>query len=155
MVSLRISCLKGWLWRREAVRPEQEEGMEPDWKGKNWEKFGEGPQLSQGSSKEPERVPPGASSALSSESLLQGASDWSIGWYEPHGPGFCSDDSFTVLVPCYDSPPPSQLYPDTPPSLSKSQLWADVLSKVTTETETQAGVWYHKGSGRGTTQKIR
>ncbi|KAL8199852.1 hypothetical protein R6Q57_013420 [Mikania cordata] len=35
-------------------------------------------------------------------------SDWSIGWLEPHGAGFCSDDddddsddSFAVLVPCY------------------------------------------------------
>lgn len=32
-------------------------------------------------------------------------SDWSIGWLEPHGPEFPSDDesdnSFAVLVPCY------------------------------------------------------
>ncbi|CAI8585805.1 unnamed protein product [Vicia faba] len=32
-------------------------------------------------------------------------SDWSIGWLEPHGPGFPSDgetdNSFAVLVPCY------------------------------------------------------
>lgn len=34
-------------------------------------------------------------------------SDWSIGWLEPHGPGFQTDDdsetddSFAVLVPCY------------------------------------------------------
>lgn len=32
-------------------------------------------------------------------------SDWSIGWLEPHGPHFDSDnesdDSFAVLVPCY------------------------------------------------------
>lgn len=32
-------------------------------------------------------------------------SDWSIGWLEPHGSGFQSDDepdnSFAVLVPCY------------------------------------------------------
>lgn len=32
-------------------------------------------------------------------------SDWSIGWMEPHGSGFLSedesDDSFVVLVPCY------------------------------------------------------
>lgn len=32
-------------------------------------------------------------------------SDWSIGWLEPHGPEFHSDenrdDSFAVLVPCY------------------------------------------------------
>lgn len=32
-------------------------------------------------------------------------SDWSIGWLEPHGPDFLSDDetddSFAVLVPCY------------------------------------------------------
>ncbi|GFP90688.1 hypothetical protein PHJA_001212900 [Phtheirospermum japonicum] len=32
-------------------------------------------------------------------------SDWSIGWLEPHAPGFQSDDdmddSFAVLVPCY------------------------------------------------------
>lgn len=32
-------------------------------------------------------------------------SDWSIGWMEPHGSGFQSDDesddSFAVLVPCY------------------------------------------------------
>ncbi|KAM7261693.1 hypothetical protein ACFE04_020770 [Oxalis oulophora] len=31
-------------------------------------------------------------------------SDWSIGWLEPHGPDFNTDDdddSFAVLVPCY------------------------------------------------------
>ncbi|GAA0152897.1 hypothetical protein LIER_11262 [Lithospermum erythrorhizon] len=32
-------------------------------------------------------------------------SDWSVGWLEPHAPGFQSDDegdnSFAVLVPCY------------------------------------------------------
>lgn len=32
-------------------------------------------------------------------------SDWSVGWLEPHGPEFQSDDesddSFAVLVPCY------------------------------------------------------
>ncbi|GMP45727.1 hypothetical protein CsSME_00014151 [Camellia sinensis var. sinensis] len=32
-------------------------------------------------------------------------SDWSVGWLEPYGPGFDSDndsdDSFAVLVPCY------------------------------------------------------
>lgn len=32
-------------------------------------------------------------------------SDWSIGWLEPHGPDFQSDDendgNFAVLVPCY------------------------------------------------------
>ncbi|KAL3838656.1 hypothetical protein ACJIZ3_023247 [Penstemon smallii] len=32
-------------------------------------------------------------------------SDWSVGWMEPHAPGFQSDDetdnSFAVLVPCY------------------------------------------------------
>ncbi|CAN4115180.1 unnamed protein product [Withania somnifera] len=32
-------------------------------------------------------------------------SDWSVGWLEPHGPGFQTDDdiddSFAVLVPCY------------------------------------------------------
>lgn len=35
------------------------------------------------------------------------ASDWSIGWSEPHAPGFLSDDEsdggFGVLVPCYGS----------------------------------------------------
>lgn len=36
-------------------------------------------------------------------------SDWSIGWLEPHGPEFLSDDdesdkSFAVLVPCYGHP---------------------------------------------------
>ncbi|KAG6604065.1 hypothetical protein SDJN03_04674, partial [Cucurbita argyrosperma subsp. sororia] len=29
--------------------------------------------------------------------------DWSIGWLEPHGPGFQSDDSFAVLVPSYSN----------------------------------------------------
>ncbi|KAF5206608.1 hypothetical protein FRX31_003812 [Thalictrum thalictroides] len=32
-------------------------------------------------------------------------SDWSIGWMEPHAPGFQTNDgmdsSFAVLVPCY------------------------------------------------------
>lgn len=36
-------------------------------------------------------------------------SDWSIGWLEPHGPDFLSDDenddSFAVLVPCYRKGP--------------------------------------------------
>lgn len=36
-------------------------------------------------------------------------SDWSIGWLEPLGPGFSSDDetdnSFAVLVPCYGGGP--------------------------------------------------
>ncbi|KAL5559972.1 hypothetical protein UlMin_036183 [Ulmus minor] len=37
-------------------------------------------------------------------------SDWSIGWLEPHGPDFQSDDddtdnSFAVLVPCYGRGP--------------------------------------------------
>ncbi|KAG6702686.1 hypothetical protein I3842_07G047800 [Carya illinoinensis] len=27
--------------------------------------------------------------------------DWSIGWFEPHGPGFESDDGLAVLVPSY------------------------------------------------------
>ncbi|XP_022132824.1 uncharacterized protein LOC111005581 isoform X1 [Momordica charantia] len=27
--------------------------------------------------------------------------DWSIGWFEPHGPNFQSEDSFAVLVPSY------------------------------------------------------
>lgn len=29
--------------------------------------------------------------------------DWSIGWLEPHGPGFESDDGLAVLVPSYRS----------------------------------------------------
>ncbi|CAK9320544.1 unnamed protein product [Citrullus colocynthis] len=29
--------------------------------------------------------------------------DWSIGWLEPHGPGFQSDDSFAALVPSYSN----------------------------------------------------
>ncbi|KAK8489986.1 hypothetical protein V6N11_065409 [Hibiscus sabdariffa] len=27
--------------------------------------------------------------------------EWSIGWEEPHGPGFQVDGGFAVLVPCY------------------------------------------------------
>ncbi|KAK1367016.1 Homeodomain superfamily protein [Heracleum sosnowskyi] len=41
----------------------------------------------------------------SSESESESDSDWSIGWLEPHGHNFDSDnesdDSFAVLVPCY------------------------------------------------------
>ncbi|KAI5073038.1 hypothetical protein GOP47_0011051 [Adiantum capillus-veneris] len=141
MVSLRISSLKNWLWRRDAVRQGQEGEKESDCKGKKsfrQETSGKGPQLSLGSSKELQRAASGASSSLSRESSLQEASDWLIGWEEPHGPGFCSEGSFAVLVPCYDSPPASQMSPQTPPSISKSQLWADVLTKVAMETETQA-----------------
>lgn len=48
-------------------------------------------------------VPPDGGCISGSES---DDSDWSIGWLEPHGPGFHSDDeslddSFAVLVPCY------------------------------------------------------
>ncbi|KAK9930241.1 hypothetical protein M0R45_027284 [Rubus argutus] len=47
-------------------------------------------------------VPSGEESVSGSET---DDSDWSIGWLEPHGPGFQSeddtDDSFAVLVPCY------------------------------------------------------
>ncbi|XP_074563082.1 uncharacterized protein LOC141819736 [Curcuma longa] len=32
--------------------------------------------------------------------------DWAVGWLEPHGPDFrSSEDSFAVLVPCYDRAP--------------------------------------------------
>lgn len=46
-------------------------------------------------------VPSDGGSSSESES---DDSDWSIGWLEPHGPNFDSDesdDSFAVLVPCY------------------------------------------------------
>lgn len=47
-------------------------------------------------------VPPDGGCISGSES---DDSDWSIGWLEPHGPEFQSDDesddSFAVLVPCY------------------------------------------------------
>lgn len=47
-------------------------------------------------------VPRDGGCSLESESE---DSDWSIGWLEPHGPDFLSDDetddSFAVLVPCY------------------------------------------------------
>lgn len=47
-------------------------------------------------------VPPDGGCVSGSESE---GSDWSIGWLEPHGPEFQSDDdaadSFAVLVPCY------------------------------------------------------
>lgn len=48
-------------------------------------------------------VPPDGGCISGSES---DDSDYSIGWLEPHGPGFRSDDeslddSFAVLVPCY------------------------------------------------------
>lgn len=47
-------------------------------------------------------VPPDGGCISGSES---DDSDWSVGWLEPHGPGFQSDDepddSFAVLVPCY------------------------------------------------------
>ncbi|KAE9595988.1 hypothetical protein Lalb_Chr17g0344551 [Lupinus albus] len=47
-------------------------------------------------------VPPDGGCVSDSES---DDSDFSIGWLEPHGPGFTSDDekdnNFAVLVPCY------------------------------------------------------
>ncbi|XP_030528554.1 uncharacterized protein LOC115739548 [Rhodamnia argentea] len=47
-------------------------------------------------------VPPDGGCISGSESDDR---EWSIGWLEPHGPGFQSDDdsddSFAVLVPCY------------------------------------------------------
>ncbi|KAH7429148.1 hypothetical protein KP509_09G032800 [Ceratopteris richardii] len=77
----------------------------------------------------------------SSESDSVG-SDWSVGWFEPHAPEFCSDtdseNSFAVLIPCYDSP-----LADEKPVLgqehygnpyrsacSSSQLWSTVLTNI-------------------------
>lgn len=72
-------------------------------------------------------------------------SDWSVGWFEPHAPDFCSDgepeNSFAVLVPCYGSPSPDcfggkgrfgQEENSSPHvnSNTKSQLWAAVLSNI-------------------------
>ncbi|CAH8382200.1 unnamed protein product [Eruca vesicaria subsp. sativa] len=41
-----------------------------------------------------------------SESAAQDGPEWSVGWTEPHGPGFQTDEEgddggFLVLVPCY------------------------------------------------------
>ncbi|KAL3014188.1 hypothetical protein AAZX31_06G092700 [Glycine max] len=53
-------------------------------------------------------------------------SDWSIGWLEPHGTGFSSDDdvearetdnSFAVLVPCYGSNYSAMVEEDTKSNL--------------------------------------
>ncbi|KAL8096343.1 uncharacterized protein LOC141689251 [Apium graveolens] len=50
-------------------------------------------------------VPSDGDCSSESESNDSDKSDWSIGWLEPHGPNFDSDnesdDSFAVLVPCY------------------------------------------------------
>ncbi|KAG7026873.1 hypothetical protein SDJN02_10880, partial [Cucurbita argyrosperma subsp. argyrosperma] len=48
-------------------------------------------------------VPSGGDGMQMSESDAPGEADWSIGWLEPHGPGFKSDDSFAVLVPSYSN----------------------------------------------------
>ncbi|KAH7433779.1 hypothetical protein KP509_07G085900 [Ceratopteris richardii] len=66
------------------------------------------------------------------------ASDWLIGWYEPLAPGFDTDDSFAVLVPCYESPSPSSTDPNASSDPSSSQHWASLLKKVALETEIQS-----------------
>ncbi|VVB18131.1 unnamed protein product [Arabis nemorensis] len=52
-----------------------------------------------------ESITPKGSSSLN-PSLKKNDPEWSIGWVEPHGPGFKSEDDddcggFVVLVPCY------------------------------------------------------
>jgi len=53
-------------------------------------------------------VPSDGGAAGSSSSSESDDSDWSIGWSEPHAPGFLSDDEidsgFGVLVRCYGKP---------------------------------------------------
>eukprot|EP00250_Pteridium_aquilinum_P005050 c15206_g1_i1 orf=194-631(-) len=138
MVSLRFSRLQAWLWTRDSVKQEQEEGNESSCKGKKLDRkgtFSRERKVGGGTAKVS-----GASLSSSSSAPQEALVDWSIGWYEPHGPGFSSDDSFAVLVPCYASPPQVQIapaLPGGPPSLSKSQLWADVLSKIAMETQAE------------------
>ncbi|KAI5075054.1 hypothetical protein GOP47_0011015 [Adiantum capillus-veneris] len=72
-------------------------------------------------------------------------SDWSVGWFEPHAPEFCSDgepeNSFAVIVPCYGSLSTdscggkARLGQEEASNVnctttSKSQLWAAVLSNI-------------------------
>lgn len=61
-------------------------------------------------------------------------SDWSIGWFEPHGPDFSSENesenSFAVLVPCYGLPPsePMPLSPGV--GTPRTQLLEAILSNL-------------------------
>ncbi|KAH7436286.1 hypothetical protein KP509_05G011600 [Ceratopteris richardii] len=80
-------------------------------------------------------------------------SDWSVGWFEPHAPEFCSDgepeNSFAVLVPCYGSPSTEgrarfgqegSLNANSP-NHSRSQLWAAVLSNITKDAHADANYY--------------
>lgn len=132
MKSLRFSSLQSWLWRKGSKQEEveTEEGRKTSSKERK---------TNEGSSRELAGGV-GDSSSASNSASSQEALDWAIGWYEPHGPGFCSDDNFAVLVPCYASPPQSQAVSalsGSPGCLNKSQLWADVLSKVAMETKAE------------------
>ncbi|KAF8089695.1 hypothetical protein N665_0499s0023 [Sinapis alba] len=72
--------------------------------------------------------------------------EWSIGWVEPHGPGFKSEDDdscgggFVVLVPCYKKVvidvgsgnhiPTAFLSPSAPPDGKKIEQWLSSMGKL-------------------------
>lgn len=59
-------------------------------------------------------------------------SDWSIGWFEPHGPDFSSENesenSFAVLVPCYGLPPSEPMLLSSGIETPKTQLMEAIIS---------------------------
>lgn len=61
-------------------------------------------------------------------------SDWSIGWFEPHGPDFSSENesenSFAVLVRCYGLPPAEPMPLSSAEDTPKTQLLEAILSNL-------------------------
>lgn len=124
LMALAITHLSWWLWSGKHQEPKisKESSLNPPSESSTWESDARKFPLTSASSasrrvkpkwhSREERkidrehdivlVPADAGCISGSDS----DSDWSIGWLEPHGPEFLSDDednSFAVLVPCYGS----------------------------------------------------
>uniref|UniRef100_A0A1J3FDG6 Uncharacterized protein n=1 Tax=Noccaea caerulescens TaxID=107243 RepID=A0A1J3FDG6_NOCCA len=66
--------------------------------------------------------------------------EWSIGWVEPHGPGFKSEDDsggFVVLVPCYKkvmdgsgNQIPNGLFSPSAPDGKNMEQWLSSMGKL-------------------------
>lgn len=61
-------------------------------------------------------------------------SDWSIGWFEPHGPDFSSENesenSFAVLVRCYGLPPSESMPLPSGVDTPETQLLEAIISNL-------------------------
>ncbi|CAN7101084.1 unnamed protein product [Brassica rapa subsp. narinosa] len=68
--------------------------------------------------------------------------EWSIGWVEPHGPGFKSEDDtggggFVVLVPCYKklidgsgNQIPAAFFSPVAPDVKNMEQWLSSMGKL-------------------------